>query len=76
VIYTKTALNLEGKFYFGANRTWTLEYNASKNYVDGISSNVTKNPLVINAYAEKEFFKRKNGILRVSIFDLLDQNNL
>ena len=24
---------------------------------------------------EQEFFKRKNGILRISAFDILDQNN-
>ncbi len=73
--YTRTALDLEGKFYLGGNRSWTIEYDASKNYLNGIAANVTKNPLVINAYIEKEFFKRKNGQLRISAFDLLDQNN-
>jgi hypothetical protein len=73
--YTKTSINLEGKFYFFKDKTWTFEYDLSKNYINGLSSNVTKNPFVVNAYIEKEFFQRKNGILRISAFDILNQNN-
>jgi hypothetical protein len=71
----RTAMNLEGKFYLGKDRTWTIEYDLSKNYINGLASNITKNPFVANAYIEKEFFKRKNGILRISAFDIFDQNN-
>ena len=71
---TKTlALSVDGKVYF--LQTWMIGYSASKNYVTGISSNVTKNPFVVNAYFEKEFFKKRNGILSVQFFDILDQNN-
>jgi len=70
-----TALSIDGRFFLLNTRTLTIGYNASKNYINGISANVTKNPLVINTYLEQEFFKRKNGILRISAFDLLDQNN-
>ncbi len=68
-----TALSIDGRFFFWD--TWRFGYSASKNYINGISANITKNPFVVNTYFEKEFFKRKNGILRVSVFDLLDQNN-
>ncbi len=67
------AFNLDGRFYFW--QTWMLGYNLSKNYVTGISSNITKNPFVINATFEKEFFKKRNGILSIQGFDLLHQNN-
>lgn len=67
--------NLEGRFYFGKDRTWTIEYNLSKNYVSGIANNVTKNPLVANAYIEKQLFAARNGILRVAFFDIFNQNN-
>jgi hypothetical protein len=71
---TKTlALSVDGKVYF--LQTWMIGYSASKNFVSGISSNVTKNPFVVNAYFEKEFFKKRNGILSVQFFDLLNQNN-
>ncbi|MDB5115016.1 MAG: hypothetical protein JWQ79_508 [Mucilaginibacter sp.] len=73
--YTKTAFNLEGKFYLLSDRTFTVEYNLTKNYINGISANLTKNPFVANAYLEKELFKRKNGQLRISAFDIFDQNN-
>jgi len=71
---TKTlALSIDGKFY--PIPTLLFGYSASKNYVTGISDNLTKNPLVINAYIEKEFFKKRNGILGIQAFDLLHQNN-
>ena len=70
-----TALSIDGKFYLLKRRTLTIGYTASKNYVNGINANITKNPLVINSFIEQEFFKRKNGILRISAFDILDQNN-
>ena len=71
---TKTlALSVDGKVYF--LKTWMIGYSASKNYVTGISSNITKNPFVVNAYFEKEFFKKRNGILSVQFFDLFNQNN-
>ncbi|WP_461452634.1 porin family protein [Mucilaginibacter sp.] len=68
-----TALSVDGKVYLF--ETWLVGYSASKNYVTGISSNLTKNPFVVNAYFEKELFKKRNGILSVQLFDLLDQNN-
>lgn len=71
---TKTvALSMDGKMYF--LKTFLFGYSASKNFVSGISSNLTKNPFVVNATVEKEFFKRHNGILSIQIFDLFAQNN-
>lgn len=66
------ALNLDGKVYFW--QTLLFGYSASKNYVEGISSNVTSNPLVINLYLEQELFDRR-GKISVRAFDLLNQNN-
>ncbi len=72
---TRVAANLEGRFYFGKDRSWTIEYNLSKNYVSGIANNVTKNPFVANAFIEKQMFAKRNGVLRVSFFDIFNQNN-
>ena len=72
---TRISANLEGRFYFGKDRSWTIEYNLSKNYVSGIANNVTKNPFVANAFLEKQMFAKRNGILRVSFFDIFNQNN-
>jgi len=66
------ALTIDGRFYV---KTWRMGYSASKNYVRGINSNISKDPLVVNAYIEKSFFRRQNGILRISAFDVFNQNN-
>lgn len=73
--YGKSSINLESKYYFFGDRSWVLQLNSSKNYVTGIDKNLSKNPFVVNAYLEKEIFARRNGILRVSAFDLFKQNN-
>jgi len=71
---TKTlALSLDGRVYLLP--TLLVGYTGSKNYVSGISDNLTKNPFVINAYVEKELFKKHNGIIGIQAFDLLHQNN-
>lgn len=72
-INTKTlALNIDGRFYMW--QSLIFGYNASKNFVSGINANITSNPLVINAYLQKEFFKRRAS-LTFQAFDILKQNN-
>lgn len=74
-IDTKTntlAFNLDGRVYLWD--TYLFGYSASKNYVRGISSNVSSNPFVINMYVEKELFKRR-GKITFQAFDILNQNN-
>ncbi|TKB97193.1 TonB-dependent receptor [Pedobacter cryotolerans] len=66
------AFNIDGKFYMW--KTLIFGYSASKNYVSGINANITNNPFVINAYIEKEFYKRR-AKLTFQAFDLLNQNN-
>lgn len=70
-----TALAIDGKFYLLENKTFTFGYNVSKNYVKGLPSNITRNPLVINAYIEQDFLKKKNLAVTLQVFDLLKQNN-
>jgi hypothetical protein len=72
-INTKTlALNIDGRFYLW--QSLIIGYNGSKNFVSGINSNITSNPLVINAYLQKEFWKRRASIT-FQAFDILKQNN-
>lgn len=65
-------LNIDGRFI--AWQTWIFGYSANKNFVSGISANVTANPLVINSYITKEFWKRR-ATFTFQAFDLLNQNN-
>ncbi|MGF1924520.1 MAG: TonB-dependent receptor [Bacteroidia bacterium] len=66
------ALNVDGRVYVW--ESWMFSYNASKNFVSGITANITSNPFVINASLEKELFKRR-GKVTFQAFDLLNQNN-
>jgi hypothetical protein len=70
-----TALAIDGKFYFLEGRTFTFGYSASKNFVTGVSQNLTRNPLIINALVEQQFFRRRNLTLTFQVFDILKQNN-
>ena len=70
---TKTvSLNIDGKFI--AWESWIIGYSASKNYVSGISANVTSNPFVVNSYLQKELWRRR-GTLTFQAFDIFNQNN-
>lgn len=66
------ALSAEGRIDFIEGLF--MGYNLSKNYVSGISSNVTNNPFIINTSLSKDLFKKK-GTLQIQAFDLLNQNN-
>lgn len=67
------SLAINGKFYF--LKTFSVNYNASKNYVKGLSADIARNPFIINGSIEKEFFKRKNAVLSLQVYDILKQNN-
>lgn len=68
-----TVFSLDGRFFFA--KTWLIGYVLNKNYVTGISSDITKNPFIVDTYFEKQFLKRRNLILNVGLFDALHQNN-
>ncbi len=70
--YNTLALNVDGRVYMWDS--YLFGYSASKNYVRGISSNLTTNPFVVNMYVEKELFERR-GKITLQAFDILNQNN-
>jgi hypothetical protein len=67
-----TALTIDGVFTY---KKWKLGYNASKNYVEGISANLTKNPFVVDAYLQRTLFPKIQGNLKIQAFDIFNQNN-
>ncbi|WP_158796095.1 TonB-dependent receptor [Pedobacter sp. L105] len=72
--FTILKLGIEGQVHLLSDRTLTLGYNANKNYINGITSALSNNPLVINAFLEQQLFKKRNGILKLAVFDLFNQN--
>lgn len=64
--------NFNSKTYF--LKTFLIGVDLSKTFNSGYSSLLATNPFIINTYLEKQFFKNKNGTLRLQSFDLLDEN--
>ncbi|HEY8929994.1 MAG TPA: outer membrane beta-barrel protein, partial [Mucilaginibacter sp.] len=63
---------LIGKNYFG---DWTVSYDLQHVTNYGYTSNVKiANPTVLNMYVERRFMKDHRGTIRVSAFDLFNQN--
>ncbi len=65
------SLSYDHKIYFTKSLLWGASLD--KNFNSGYNS-TSSNPLIINSYLEKQFFKGNTGALRFQAFDLLDQN--
>jgi len=65
-------IGLNGKNYFG---DWTFSYDYTKatNYGYASSLQVT-NPNILNLYVERRFMKDHRGTIRLSAFDLFNEN--
>jgi hypothetical protein len=63
-------LGLNGKNYF--DKTWTLSYDYTKTLYYGYTG--ATNPNILNAYVEKKFLKQNVGSLRLSAYDIFNQN--
>lgn len=67
---------------WGANSTMRLDmpggvilrYDISYLVNTGLASNVNSNPTLFNASVEKTLFKKQNGFIRLSGFDIFNQN--
>ena len=65
-------IGLTGKNYFG---DWVFSYDYSKATNYGYNSNINvTNPNILNLYVERRFLKNKQATLRLSGFDLFNQN--
>ncbi len=65
-------IGLNGKNYFG---DWTVSYDYSHATNYGYSADLkVTNPNILNMYVERRFMKDHRGTIRVSAFDLFNQN--
>jgi hypothetical protein len=72
--FTRTwNIGVNGKNYF---KDWTVSYDLSKAINYGYSSALGKvtNPNILNMYVERRFLKDHRGTIRLSGFDLFNQN--
>ncbi|HEY0899713.1 MAG TPA: outer membrane beta-barrel protein [Sphingobacteriaceae bacterium] len=66
------SFNADGRFYF--LKSLVLGIDFSKNLNSGYSSALNSNPMILNTYLEKQFFKDKRATLRLQGYDLFDEN--
>lgn len=65
------SMNFNSKLYFTPTFLWGAELSKMSN--NGYSNSISSNPFIINSYLEKQFFKGKEGAIRLHAFDLLDE---
>ncbi len=53
--------------------TWVVGADFAKTSNSGYNSAVDANPMIINAYIEKQFLKGRNGAIRFQAYDLLNE---
>lgn len=63
--------SFDTKIYF--LKTWIFGANLDKTINSGFST-IGANPLIINSYLEKQFFKGKKASLKLQAFDILDES--
>ena len=66
VLTSNSRIDVKGGWVF----RYDLEYTLNRGLAAGVNANVA----LLNASLEKTMFKKKNGFLRLSAFDLFDQN--
>ena len=54
--------------------SWILRYDFDYTINNGLSSTVSQNPYILNASLEKRILKKKNGFIRLSAYDVFNQN--
>ncbi len=64
-------LSLDSKIIFLKTFVWG---NSVDKTINSGFNTISQNPLIINTYLEKQFFKSKTGTLRFQAFDLLNQS--
>ena len=53
--------------------TWIFGADLAKTSNNGYNSTVDANPMIINAYIEKQFLKGRNGAIRFQAYDVLNE---
>jgi hypothetical protein len=56
-------------------KTLVLKYDFDYTINAGLASSVSRNLAIMNAYLEKQLFKKKNGLVRLAAYDLFKQNS-
>ncbi len=69
-----SALTLTSSIDIDLKEKWIFKYNFDYTINYGLNAAVSRNLAILNASVERQLFKKKNGILKLAAFDLLNQN--
>jgi hypothetical protein len=69
-----SALTISSNIDIDLPKGLVIKYNFDYTFNYGLNAEVTRNMAILNASVEKQFFKKKNGILKLSAFDVFNQN--
>jgi hypothetical protein len=72
---TSNAWTLSSNLNLNITKTLVLKYDLDYTINSGLASSVSRNQAIMNASLEKQLFKKKNGIVKLSAFDLFNQNS-
>jgi hypothetical protein len=74
---TNTSSNawiLSSNMVLNIPKNWVINYDFDYTINNGLAASVSQNLAIMNASIEKQLFKKKNGIVKLSAFDLFNQN--
>jgi hypothetical protein len=71
---SSNAFSVTNNINIDLTKRLTLKYDIDYTINNGLANGVSQNPVLINASLEQQLFKSKNGILKLSAYDLLKQN--
>jgi hypothetical protein len=72
---TSNAWTLSSNLNLNITKTLVLKYDFDYTINSGLANSVSRNQAIMNASLEKQLFKKKNGIIKLSAFDLFNQNS-
>ncbi len=71
---SSNAWNISSNISIDFLKSWVFRYDFDYTINNGLANNVNGNLAIMNASIEKQFFARKNGIVKLSAYDLFNQN--
>ncbi|MBC7889999.1 MAG: outer membrane beta-barrel protein [Ferruginibacter sp.] len=71
---SSNAWTLNSNISIDIPKNWVLLYDFDYVINNGLSNSVSRNIAILNASIEKQLFKKKNGIVKLSAYDIFNQN--
>ena len=71
---SSSALTLSSNIDIDLKEKWILKYNFDYTINYGLDATVNTNYTILNASIERQFFKKKNGVIKLAAYDIFNQN--